>query len=84
MTKKQITPKAGGSKPVRLGGPKPPKTEAAKVPKSTPAITAKTTVTVNPLQPPLSSEEVIPLVDLDYKIIDPLVEFNLLEVHNWC
>ena len=48
------------------------------------SITTKTTVTVNPLQPPVSNEEVIPLVDVDYKIVDPLVEFNLLEVNNWC
>ena len=41
-------------------------------------------MTVNPLQPPVSTEEVIPLVDVDYKIVDPVVEFNLLEVHNWC
>ena len=65
MTKNKITPTAGGSKPVKLGGSKPPKTEAAKAPKSTPAITAKTTMTVNPLQPPMSNEEVIPLIDLD-------------------
>ena len=24
------------------------------------------------------------MTDLDYKIVDPLVDFNLLEVHNWC
>ena len=84
MTKKKITPRAGGSKPIKPGGSKPPNTEATKIPKSTPTITAKTTVTVNPLQPLVSNEEVIPLVDLDYKIVDPLVEFNLLEVHNWC
>ena len=78
MKKKQFTPKAGGSKPVRPGGSKPPKTEAAKVPKSTPVISTKTTITINPLQPPTSNEEVIPLVDLDYKIVDPLVDFNLL------
>lgn len=65
MTKKKITPKAAGSKPVKPGGSKPPKTEAAKVPKSTPDITAKTTVNVNPLQPPVSNEEFIPLVDVD-------------------
>ena len=84
MTKKPITPKAEGSKSVKPGGSKPPKTEAAKAPKSTPTITTNTTVIVNPLQPPVSNEEVIHLIDLDYKIVDPLVEFNLLEVHNWC
>ena len=84
MTKKQITPKAGGSKPAKPGGSKPPKSEVVKAPKSTPAITAKTIVTVNPVQPPVSTEEIIPLVDVDYKIVDPVIEFNLLEVHNWC
>ena len=41
MTKKQMTPKVGGSKPVKPGGSKPPKFEAVKAPKSTPAITTK-------------------------------------------
>ena len=84
MTKKQMTPKAGGSRPVKPGGSKPPKSEVAKAPKSTPALTAKTTVFVNPLQPPVSTEEIIPLTDVDYKIVDPVVELKLLEVHNWC
>ena len=84
MTKKQITPKARGSKSAKSGGSKPPRSEALKAPKSTPATIAKTFVTVNPLQPPVSTEEVIPLVDVDYKIVDPQVELNLLEVHNWC
>ena len=60
MTKKQMTPKAGGSKPVKPGGSKPLKSEAVKAPKSTPAITAKTTVTVNPLQPPVSTKKSSP------------------------
>ena len=84
MTKKQITPKFGGPKASKHVGAKPPKSEAAKAPKSTPALTAKTTVSVNPLQPPVSTEEIIPLIDVDYKIVDPVIEFNLLEVHNWC
>ena len=78
-----MTPKAGGSKPVKPRGSKPPKSEAAKALKSTPAITAKTIFFVNPLQPPVSNEEIIPLIDVDYKIADPMEEFNLLEVHNW-
>ena len=28
--------------------------------------------------------EQIPLADIDYKIADPMVEFNLLDIHNWC
>ena len=39
---------------------------------------------VNPFQPLVPTEETIPLTDMDYKIADPVVEFNLLEIHNWC
>ena len=28
--------------------------------------------------------ESIPLTDLDYKIVDPVIEFNFLDIHNWC
>ena len=84
MTKKQMASKAGGSKRVKLGGSKPPKSEASKAIKSTPALTAKTTVSVNPLQPPVLTVETIPLTEMDYKIADPVVEFNLLEIHNLC
>ena len=28
--------------------------------------------------------EQIPLADIDYKIADPIVEFNLLDIHNQC
>ena len=51
--------------------------------KSNPAMSSKTTIVVNPLQPPVVDIEHTPLVDIDYKIVDPIVEFNLLEIHNW-
>ena len=76
MTKKQITTKPGGSKP--------PNSITSKPVKSTPVLTTKSTVSVNPLQPPVAAEETLPLTDMDYKIVDPVVEFNLLEIHNWC
>ena len=84
MTKKQITVKAGGSKPTKPGGSKPPKPVTPKEVKAIPALTAKSNVSVNPLQPPVAAEETIPLTDMDYKIADPLVEFNFLEIQNWC
>ena len=79
-----MTSKAGGSKPIKPGGSKPPKLEASKAIKSTSALIAKTTMSVNPLQPPIPTVETIPLTDMDYKIADPVVEFNILEIHNWC
>ena len=60
------------------------KPEGSKVPKPTPAMTSNTTIVVNPLQPPVIDIEHIPLADTDYKISDPIVEFNLLDIHNWC
>ena len=60
------------------------KLEVSKAPKPTPAISAKSTITVNPLQPPVVATENISLTDLDYKILDPVVEFNLMDIHRWC
>ena len=84
MTKKKILVKAGGSKPTKPRGSKPPKPVTPKDIKATLALTAKSNVSVNPLQPPVVAEEIIPLTDMDYKIVDPMVEFKLLEIHNWC
>lgn len=54
------------------------------MPKPTPAITSKTSIVVNPLQHPVIYIEHIPLVDVDYKISNPIVEFTLLDIHKWC
>ena len=56
--------------------------EGSKVTKSILAMTSKTAIIVNPLQPPVIDIEHIPLADIDYKIADPIVEFNLLDIHN--
>ena len=84
MTKKQVTPKAGGPKASKSVTTKLPKPESSKINKPTPALTADSNEVVRPLQPPISFEESIPLTDLDYRITDTVVEFNLLEIHNWC
>jgi len=55
-----------------------------KIDKPTPVLTADSTEVVRPVQPPVISPENNPLVDLDYRILDPNVEFNLLDVYNWC
>ena len=47
-------------------------------------MTSKTAIIVNHLQPPVIDIEHIPLADIDYKIADPIVEFNLLDIHNCC
>ena len=47
-------------------------------------MTSNTAIVVNPLQPLVIDLEHIPLVDTDYKLADPIVEFNLLDIHNWC
>ena len=47
-------------------------------------MTPNTTIVVNPLQPLVVDIEHIPLADIVYKIFDPIVEFNLLDIHNWC
>lgn len=60
------------------------KPEGSKTPKPTPAMTPNTSIVVNPLQPPVVDIEHIPLDDIDYKITDPIVEFNLLDIHNQC
>ena len=46
-------------------------------------MTSKTTIVVNPLQPPIVDIEHTPLADVDYKIADPVIEFNLLDLHCW-
>ena len=76
MNKKQST-----RKPIRS---KTLKYEGSKAPIPTPVITAKSAATVNPLEPPVVVVESLPLTNVDYKIIDPVVEFNLLDIHNWC
>ena len=43
-----------------------------------------TAIVVNPLEPPVFYIEHIPIVDINYKIVDLVVEFNLLDIHNWC
>ena len=39
---------------------------------------------VRPVQPPVTSPENSPLVDLDYRIMDPSLEFKLPDLYNWC
>ena len=77
MTKKQVTPKFGGPKASKPVTAKLPKPESSKFNKPTPALIADSTEVVRPLQPPVSFEENIHLTDLDYKIVDTVVEFNL-------
>ena len=82
MTKKQVTPKTGGPKSQKpasskLQNPKPPRID-----KPTPILTVDSTEIVRPLQPPVTTEESNPLIDLDYRITDAILEFDLLEVHN--
>ena len=36
------------------------------------------------MQPPVVDIEHIPLADTSYKIADPIIEFNLLDINNWC
>ena len=84
ITKKQLTPKTGGPKSQKpasskLQNPKPPRID-----KPTPVLTVDSTKIVKPLQPLLTTEESNPLIDLDYRIVDATLEFDLLEVHNWC
>ena len=85
MTKKQVTPKAGGLKPQKKPSAKIPQPESSKIDKPTLVLTADSTeLVVRPIQPPVISQENSPLVDLDYRIMDPSLEFNLLDVYNWC
>ena len=46
-------------------------------------MSSKIAIMVNPLQPPVVDIEHTPLADVDYKIADPIVEFNLLDLHKW-
>ena len=51
--------------------------------KSNPTMASKTTIVINTLQPPVVDVEHTPLADVDYKITDLVIEFNLLELHCW-
>lgn len=84
MTKKQVTPKSGGPKPQKKASAKIPQLESSKLDKPTRALMAESTEVFRPVQPPVISQESSPLVDLDYRIYDPSVEFNLLDVYKWC
>ena len=42
---------------------------------------SKNTIVINPLQYPVVDVEHIALVDVDYKITDPTIEFHLLDLH---
>ena len=46
-------------------------------------MTSKRIVFFNPLQPPIVDVEYTPLADTDFKISDPVTEFNLSELHYW-
>ena len=46
-------------------------------------MSSKTVIIVNPLQPHVVDIEHTPLEDEDYKIADPVVEFNLLDLNYW-
>ena len=47
-------------------------------------MTSNIVIVFNPLQLPVIDIEHIPLANVDYKIADSIVEFNLLDIHNWC
>ena len=51
--------------------------------KPTPVASSKIAIIINPLQPLVVDIEHTPLADIDYKIVDPIVEFSLLELYNW-
>ena len=82
MTKKQVTPKSRGLKPQKKASAKITQSEPSKLDKPTPALTDESTEVVRPVQPLVTSQENSALVDLDYRILDPSVEFNLLDVYN--
>ena len=84
MKKKQVTPKSGGPKPQKKASIKIPQPESSKLDKPTPAVIADSTEVLRLVQPPVTSQENSLLVELDYKILDPSVEFNLLDVYNQC
>lgn len=46
-------------------------------------MSSKTVIIVKPLQPPVVDIEHTPLADVDYKIKNIAVEFNLLDHHWW-
>ena len=83
MTRKHITPKTGGPKAQKYASTKLPLLESAKINKPTPALTSYSTEVVRPLQPHVTSEESSSLIDLDYRIIDATLVFNMFEVHNY-
>ena len=82
MTRKQVTPKTGGPKAQKSASSKLPLPQHLKINKPTPALTANSTEVVRPLQPPVTTKESSSLIDLDYRINDAVLEFNMLEVHN--
>ena len=84
MTKKQVTPKNGGPKYLNKSSAKIPQPMSFKIDKPTPLLMADSAEVVRPVHLPVISLENNPLVDLDYRILDPNVEFNLLDVYNWC
>ena len=51
--------------------------------KSNPAMPSKTTIVVNPLQHYVVDVERTPLADVIYKMVDPVIEFNFLDLHCW-
>ena len=84
MTKKQVTPKLGGPKSQKKASTKIPQPEPSKLDKPTPTLTVESTKVVRPLQPHVTTKENNPLIDLDYRIANASLEFDLLEVHSWC
>ena len=44
---------------------------------------SNTIQTVNPLQPPLLDVDHTPLADKDFKIVNTIIDNNLLELHCW-
>ena len=52
------------------------------MPKPTLATSSKTAIVINPLQPPIVDIEHTPLADVNYKITNPIIEFNLLALTN--
>ena len=42
---------------------------------------SKGTIVIKPRQPPVVDVEHVPLEDVDFRITNPMKEFNLLELH---
>ena len=59
------------------------KIHRSKFPKADLEMASKSTIVINPLQPPIVDVEHTPLANVDYKITDPVIEFNLLDLHCW-